>query len=232
MKILKMILVLGLVVTTGCTLPKHIADTIRVPRLKQSGIPVAQLAEAIEVRSQGSKQIDVREVNRVLVLARHPEEAVWREVSRYSSAARPTLSAHLRHVTEAAAQEALLDRGFRAATRMSDIPVTKEASYLDDNAFSVAEGGLFRGEMILILTVNALTIERSTYRATTWDGTYDADIGYRVQGHLSAELVGNSSETFWVGTAKIDRLVQEEITTDELLDILVQGITKGIPTKG
>jgi len=218
--------------TAGCTLPRHIGDSFKVPRRQREALPVALLPSAMEVRGISSRVVDPTEFSKIVVLARYaaesspPVDTGWG-----SSAARYAMDAQTKHLLQVTLQDSLLSKGYRAASRLNEHPVLVEAGALTDAEFARIVAGLFRGELLVLVTVDYANLGDVEYKKTEWDGYRRVSLGTQVQAQVSLELVAMNAETLWVGTARVDRLVRNPVSAHQVMEALTHEVAKKLPEK-
>lgn len=226
------VVVVTLLMAGGCTLPKHIGDAFEVPKRQKEALPVSLLPTVIDTQGISSRVINPAEFSKIVVLARYAAESSPPPNNGWASAVvRYTMDPQIKHLLQVTLQKSLLSKGYRAASRLNEHPVLVEAAPLTDAEFARIVRGLFKGELLVLLTVDYVNMKDVEYVKTVWDGTTRVPIGTQVQAQVSLELVGMNAETYWVGTAKMDHLVRNPVTSLQVMEVLTHEIAKKLPEK-
>lgn len=217
---------------SGCTLPKHIGDAFEVPKRQKEALPASLLPSVIDVQGIPSRVIDPAEFSKIVALARYAAESSPRPDNGWaSSVVRYAMDPQIKHLLQVTLQKSLLAKGYRAASRLNEHPVLVEAAPLTDAEFARIVRGLFKGELLVLLTVDYVNLKDVDYVKTIWTGTRRVPIGTQVQAQVSLELVGMNAETYWVGTAKVDQLVRNPVTSLQVMEVLTHELAKKLPEK-
>ena len=233
MKRLSFFLLLALL--TGCGIPTSIYHGVRVSGKRGAAVNIDEIASHVRIHDQRLTGFSSSAFERVVVFARLPGEAEpgYRAASGPGQPAADRLPASSRHIVESVFIQRLLAKGYRGASRMNLKPTEIEQSFPYGRGARETLANLFKGQRILIVTVNEFSMTPKEYsRDSVWSNSPKRyPIGSQMVAQITADLIdADTSESRWVATASIDTLVASSSSAAPALEAMIEQVADRIPT--
>ncbi len=215
---------------TGCGIPSAVYHGVKTSTLRGKALTLNELERAASTTEERARDFSPVQFEQVVVLARSPQDAVQPRGMGY--AVQSSLAPSRRQVIESVFLQSLLRRGYRGASRMNLAPIHAEAIMPGNGGDGTALGGLFQGERLLLINLNAfeLTPVRYDYRTFLTQQQRQAQVGTRVVAHLTAELLDiKSSQSLWAASERIDSVLKHTPAELSVLELVTSYLAQRIP---
>lgn len=221
------------ILLSGCGIPSSIYHGVRVSSERGSAVRLDQLGPEVRIHDERLAGFTASQFERVVVFARLPDEAESTPRPVNGQAVGERLPPSSRHVVESVVLQSLLAKGYRGASRMNLRQTEIEQGFPDGFRARETLARLFKGQRILIVTVNEFKTAPKEYsRYSFWSsGERRYPIGTHLVAQITADLIdADNSESRWVATASVETVMASSPSPAGVLEEMVGLLADRIPT--